>query len=1451
VYLASWTVLPAAVAASRLGVLGALALLPYGAQTRIASAAIAILRLLRRASNFTGRTSGSGGSRGGGWHTLSPLLAVLGLLSRLFASLNSLSLRRGLTGTYDVLLRAISSAAVAAGAAADGKSAFTAAASFAASAAASASPLASASGARLSLLSRLAAAVPSVSVPLTRLLLALLPTRRTAAALAAAAVWLLRAWSIIEVGFYCYYLHRRSALNRRSIPDELPPTPALRRAHIRRLLNNVMASGRCPILFIRAWYRGAEFRDIRHENLREWVSGSFFNRGVDECTEDEVLELDDTIGYIQRATGLAACRGYSSQVSCIRFTMDPLNSLHRPLVMYGVLQGTGLLFGRPLYATLGFKCIQGPFFRYWFRPSPHRSASQRDAEAAGLRRRRLPSTSVITVLPPDWAGADAAISAAAAATARARASGDDDDDSVAVSDDSAVDAAASAAAAGLWDRIGREHTAYGTAGSLPGALPGSAASSSGTPSAGTGSGSASGSGFGFGSGSEPGATRARDPVEDAEARDGAVVFCHGIGIGSWTYMPLFAQLIERYPNKDIFVPEFDYVSMRLSEYVPSARQTASGIRSMLSHHGHERAILVGHSYGTFVVSYCLRFAPRIAEFAVLIDPVCFLIHQVDGPFQFLFAPPTCAQSRLIHFIAQTELGVVHTLARRLWWYQAILWEDCLPSGSSVVLSARDTIVPSAAVRHYLQHSAHRVRVLWLERMAHAGFVANPVALNQILDCLAPFAPLPTGVTPVARPPRVPCAPPCPASDTTFDPSLLSPAAAAAPMPAHAHAHAHASVPASSSNGAGAPLQLPHSTSHDGADGYHYGRVDTVSLEDLPAELARVGAGARREKDRVAARAAFSALTVTTGGATTRTGAGARVVAGHAENSVAAAAGAAAAANNSAAAAADGDSSITDLESLSPPAPASAAASASALPVDAPAPPAPAPVPSPSPTAALAASIAAAGAHWPGDVSEFMARSRATAAAVAPGSADCAHAGAGALLLPRASSAREAGLMGPVPAAAAAAVAQAAADSPSSPSSPSPSPSPSLQHHSHQQPQMPTPAPVPAASPEPGCGGSTVLRVPASIPASVSGTGASVPATVEHDATQPHRAAVLIGPMPQDRYARPGAGACAAEAADTLVAAGGGGARAGAAAAVAAAAATQTARSPTSTPSSAATPATVIVDGVRRFASSGARVCPATCVSACCTRTYFAPFVPTRLPGGLAGAAGHAHEHAIAAANAAAAASAVAAGDTAAADSAPLAYPLYGTDAAAAAAAAAAARAGNAGSLRSFSRGHSLAPGGPSLVPPTAAYGQGHGHGHGRNHDHNHAHRHGRSAPAVASAEEGKDERPAAAVPAAAAAAAAPVVSLVSVPVPAVGAAGGGWERNYVSTVKQATFAPPAVDEHGNESRCGPTPKPLVLRSLPSPYHPSVGALDAGAAAAVGAGATAEAEKKAGPSLHDL
>lgn len=146
---------------------------------------------------------------------------------------------------------------------------------------------------------------------------------------------------------------------------------------------------------------------------------------------------------------------------------------------------------------------------------------------------------------------------------------------------------------------------------------------------------------------------------------------------------------------------------------------------------------------------------------------------MDGPFQFLFSEPKYPQSRIINYVAQTELGIVNTLSRHLWWYQSIVWEDNIPSGSTIALSACDDISPSAAIRLYMQHSSHRIRILWWDNLAHAGFLVSNIAIQQLLDCISPFIPK-KDIEPIPLPRNIKCKPPCPASFNHYDINLLEP-----------------------------------------------------------------------------------------------------------------------------------------------------------------------------------------------------------------------------------------------------------------------------------------------------------------------------------------------------------------------------------------------------------------------------------------------------------------------------------------------------------------------------------------------------------------------------------------------------------------------------------------------------------------------------------------------------
>jgi hypothetical protein len=158
-------------------------------------------------------------------------------------------------------------------------------------------------------------------------------------------------------------------------------------------------------------------------------------------------------------------------------------------------------------------------------------------------------------------------------------------------------------------------------------------------------------------------------------RSDPLVLIHGIGIGVFTYLHLLRPLCQTLNpgtcvERSIYVLELPYISMRLdADDVPSLMQHVHAIADMLYEHemGEREAIAAGrirrrdvckgsgvpfdigassrrltldevqqsadpikalvvsHSYGTFVSTWLVKYRPDLISSVVLIDPVCFLV----------------------------------------------------------------------------------------------------------------------------------------------------------------------------------------------------------------------------------------------------------------------------------------------------------------------------------------------------------------------------------------------------------------------------------------------------------------------------------------------------------------------------------------------------------------------------------------------------------------------------------------------------------------------------------------------------------------------------------------------------------------------------------------------------------------------------------------------------------
>ena len=198
-----------------------------------------------------------------------------------------------------------------------------------------------------------------------------------------------------------------------------------------------------------------------------------------------------------------------------------------------------------------------------------------------------------------------------------------------------------------------------------------------------------------------------------------VLFIHGIGIGMYPYVNFLDDLIQHVDDGHedpadghigIIALEIMPVSFRLTHSALSKEEMCKEINTILDHHGWDKCVLLGHSYGTVIATHVLHnkvLQPKISS-VLLIDPVCFLLHNPDVAYNFTVRKPTHANEWQLWYFASQDPGVAHTLGRRFFWSENVLWlDDLLPLMEStgmkvtVSLAGRDLIVDTEAVGRYL------------------------------------------------------------------------------------------------------------------------------------------------------------------------------------------------------------------------------------------------------------------------------------------------------------------------------------------------------------------------------------------------------------------------------------------------------------------------------------------------------------------------------------------------------------------------------------------------------------------------------------------------------------------------------------------------------------------------------------------------------------------------------
>lgn len=187
-----------------------------------------------------------------------------------------------------------------------------------------------------------------------------------------------------------------------------------------------------------------------------------------------------------------------------------------------------------------------------------------------------------------------------------------------------------------------------------------------------------------------------------------VLFIHGIGIGLYPYVNFLKELKQDLDGPDgevgIIAIEIMPISFRMTHEALGKAAMCSEVLAILKKHGWEKVVLVSHSYGSIISTHLLRTpetASRIGPL-VLIDPVSFLLYVPDVAYNFTSRQPERASEWQLWYFASKDPGVAHTLARKFFWAENILWKHDLEGRLvTVVLCGRDIITDTKAVARYL------------------------------------------------------------------------------------------------------------------------------------------------------------------------------------------------------------------------------------------------------------------------------------------------------------------------------------------------------------------------------------------------------------------------------------------------------------------------------------------------------------------------------------------------------------------------------------------------------------------------------------------------------------------------------------------------------------------------------------------------------------------------------
>lgn len=132
----------------------------------------------------------------------------------------------------------------------------------------------------------------------------------------------------------------------------------------------------------------------------------------------------------------------------------------------------------------------------------------------------------------------------------------------------------------------------------------------------------------------------RVPSCDKTQCKNPIIFIHGVGGMAFTWKLI--EDIQAATGKDdtpIILLDLPHVSLRMYDSIPKIEHQINSISRLIESAAekmscHNKAIFVGHSFGTTLMSWMIQKRPDLVGGCVFLDPICFQLHLKTTLFNF-------------------------------------------------------------------------------------------------------------------------------------------------------------------------------------------------------------------------------------------------------------------------------------------------------------------------------------------------------------------------------------------------------------------------------------------------------------------------------------------------------------------------------------------------------------------------------------------------------------------------------------------------------------------------------------------------------------------------------------------------------------------------------------------------------------------------------------------------